>query len=118
VAHVDKTCLGRFLKSLPVLFVRVRLPIPRQDFEAKEGRTIVSLEQNVLGFLSKNRGMAYTPFEIIQAIWGEGVLAPNDPRLRDVSIALDNLITREKISGKALVLDTTTNVEEYFFIAT
>jgi DNA-binding response OmpR family regulator len=93
------------------------LAIPRQDFETRQGRTIISLEQQVLEFLSRNRDTAFTPLEIVQGIWEPTVIAPNDPRVRDVSVALDNLITRERVSGKALVFGIW-GAEEHFFTTT
>ena len=92
------------------------MPISRTEFNTRQGRTIEPLEEEVQRFLRINSEQAYTPIEILTGIGG-GVVNPLiASRVKDIAIALENLIVRGKVTGKILPTDLFGVEERYFII--
>ena len=92
------------------------MPISRTEFNTRQGRTIEPLEEEVQRFLRINSEQAYTPIEILTGIGG-GVVNPLiASRVKDIAIALENLIVRGKVMGKVIPTDLFGVEERYFMI--
>ena len=104
--------IGRILKLQRSPKSRLKLPIPRNEFE-KLKAIGPTLEEEVLDFLSKNRQSAYTSIEIVQRLFPTAVIEPiNDPNVERVNVAVENLLTRKAVVAKKR--ETSTRPEYYF----
>jgi len=100
----SKTLHEGFLNHLTYSCCRLRLPISRQQFEQAQGEVIQSTEYRIQEFLTRNRELAFTPLELLQAIYPGTVVDPmNDPRQFFVEAALDSLLTKKAVVGKKIM---------------